>query len=300
MKTLTLYALCTATILSVSSSWGSSTYTPEGDSPAKFMAKMTSDMGESRPMKRQRSKGEVGEVLEYGDKRVDFRSISLRSKFWGYDKELHKNIPAVVELLLSCPNIHTLDVTTDKHYMKDELKYFLPLLRKDTFLYLIAISATADSRCLENLGEEMGRQHIPVDQQIKVYEKIIWIPEPGLQGDPVKHNIPSFYIEAHARYYKGEFGKRVYKLEKTLNEWEKKQPDLCHSFLETLGCTNLEAFKALSKEYQQEKIKKVITQPRPIPIQVGSQDVEELISQFMFDKDAKAFNPLEFYRNLEK
>lgn len=106
-----------------------------------------------------------------------------------------------MELLLPLPSLHTVDITTDKHYIAGALKHFLPLLRRDSFRYLVAICATLDRKEIETLGEEMANHHMPLDQQAKVYEKIIWITEPGLKGDFVKSEIPALYLESHARYY---------------------------------------------------------------------------------------------------
>lgn len=69
MSNLSKYLLCASTVLSLDIAWCSSAYIPEGESPEAVIKQMTNDFNRSKPMKRSRSGEEIGESLEYGDKR---------------------------------------------------------------------------------------------------------------------------------------------------------------------------------------------------------------------------------------
>jgi hypothetical protein len=114
---------------------------------------------------------------------------------------------SIVKAILSkCPHIEIVDLSLNR-LPEEALGVFVELLIRKDFKYLdISVNSGANSLDgLRQLTTILGAQGVPLESQIAVLKKVIWVPEAAL--DSMNEDLPDSYKAAHRAYYREKLRK---------------------------------------------------------------------------------------------
>lgn len=121
-----------------------------------------------------------------------------------FEPTLAKSI--VEAILAKCPHIEVIDLSLNR-LPEEALGAFVDLLVAEHFKYLdISVNSGANSLdAIRQLTSILGARGLPLDRQIAVLKKVIWVPEAAL--DSMDESLPAPYKEAHKAYYQEKLRK---------------------------------------------------------------------------------------------
>lgn len=121
-----------------------------------------------------------------------------------FEPSLAKSI--VEAILTKCPQIEIIDLSLNR-LPEEALEVFVDLLVAVHFKYLdISVNSGANSLdAIRQLTSILGARGLPLDRQIAVLKKVIWVPEAAL--DSMNESLPAPYKEAHKAYYQEKLRK---------------------------------------------------------------------------------------------